>query len=89
MIRNALQRFMYGRYGNDTLNNFLIILFLVFYFLYAVTHASLFKLLSTVVVVVEVAQDVKKIRERVRIILRKIFKIFNIILLPRIVLFTL
>ena len=54
MIRNALQRFMYGRYGNDTLNNFLTILFLVLYVLYAVTRVYLFNLLSTVVLVWEV-----------------------------------
>ena len=33
MIRNALQRFMYGRYGNDQLNVFLIVLYLLLYFL--------------------------------------------------------
>jgi len=54
MIRNALQRFMYGRYGNDTLNNFLLVLFLVLYVLYAITSFYLFNLLSTVVLVWEV-----------------------------------
>jgi len=29
MIRNALQRFMYGRYGSDQLNVFLIVAYLV------------------------------------------------------------
>ena len=38
MIRNAIQRFMYGRYGNDQLNLFLIVLYLVFYLLFALTH---------------------------------------------------
>ena len=38
MIRNAIQRFMYGRYGNDQLNLFLIALYLVFYLLFALTH---------------------------------------------------
>ena len=33
MIRNALQRFMYGRYGSDQLNVFLIVLYLLCYFL--------------------------------------------------------
>ncbi len=31
MIRNALQRFMMGRYGNDQLNLFLIALYIVLY----------------------------------------------------------
>jgi predicted RNA-binding Zn-ribbon protein involved in translation (DUF1610 family) len=35
MIRNAIQRFMYGRYGNDQLNLFLIGLYLVLYLLFA------------------------------------------------------
>ena len=38
MIRNAIQRFMYGRYGNDQLNLFLIVLYLAFYLLFALTH---------------------------------------------------
>jgi len=42
MIRNALQRFLYGRYGNDTLNSFLLGLFLVLYLLYFLTHFGLF-----------------------------------------------
>ena len=59
MIRNAIHRFMYGRYGNDPLNLFLIILYLIIYliftftrmeFLYWVTlvlvFISLFRLLS-------------------------------------------
>lgn len=36
MIRNAIQRFMCGRYGNDPLNLFLIFLYLVLYLLAAV-----------------------------------------------------
>ncbi len=31
MFRNALQRFLYGRYGNDPLNAALIVLYLVLY----------------------------------------------------------
>ena len=34
MIRNAIQRFMYGRYGNDPLNLFLILLYLVCYLVF-------------------------------------------------------
>lgn len=36
MIRNAIQRFMYGRYGNDPLNLFLIVLYVALYLLAAV-----------------------------------------------------
>lgn len=59
MIRNAIQRFMYGRYGNDQLNMFLLglylLLYLVFIFarvgvLYWISFAlllmALFRLLS-------------------------------------------
>ena len=37
MIRNAIQRFMYGRYGNDQLNLFFIVLYLVLYLLFSFT----------------------------------------------------
>ena len=37
MIRNAIQRFMYGRYGNDSLNLFLIGTYLVLYLLYVIS----------------------------------------------------
>lgn len=37
MIRNALQRFMHGRYGNDQLNIFLVVLYLILYLVYALT----------------------------------------------------
>ena len=46
MIRNALQRFMYGRYGNDQLNLFLIGTYLILFFLAAITDAGLFSLLG-------------------------------------------
>ena len=59
MIRNALQRLMYGRYGNDQLNTVLVLLSLALYlvfaftswtFLYAVSFvlmaAALFRCLS-------------------------------------------
>lgn len=38
MIRNAIQRFMYGRYGTDPLNLFLLVLYVLAYFLFAVTR---------------------------------------------------
>lgn len=59
MIRNAIQRFMYGRYGNDPLNLFLLGLYLLLYLAVALTGleplyiaslvllaAALFRLLS-------------------------------------------
>jgi len=58
-MRNAIQRFMYGRYGNDQLNLFLMVVYLLLYFvslfvrfelLYwvgtALLFAALFRLLS-------------------------------------------
>lgn len=38
MIRNALARFMYGRYGQDQLNLFLLASYLVLYFIYVLTR---------------------------------------------------
>ena len=49
MIRNAIQRFMYGRYGNDQLNVGLMVLYLVLYLLYWLTSAELLYWGSTVV----------------------------------------
>ena len=40
MIRNAIQRFMYGRYGSDQLNLFLIVLYLALYLVYAFTRVT-------------------------------------------------
>ena len=37
MIRNALRQFMYGRYGNDALNLFLVGAYLVLYLVYLFT----------------------------------------------------
>lgn len=39
-MRNFLQRLMYGRYGNDQLNMFLLVAYLVFYLLAAVTKVG-------------------------------------------------
>ena len=38
MIRNAIQRFMYGRYGNDPLNLFLMALYLLLYLAFVFTR---------------------------------------------------
>ena len=48
MIRNALRRFMYGRYGTDTLNNFLLAAYVVLYLLSLITRVRLFQTLGTV-----------------------------------------
>ena len=40
MIRNAIQRFMYGRYGTDQLNLFLMGLYLLLYLAYLFTRLA-------------------------------------------------
>lgn len=52
MIRNAIQRFMYGRYGNDQLNIFLIGLYLVLYLLFLLTRFFLLDLLCLALIFV-------------------------------------
>ena len=52
MIRNALQRFMYGRYGSDQLNRFLTITYLVLFGLYFITGFDLFYFLCTALIFV-------------------------------------
>lgn len=52
MIRNALARFMYGRYGSDQLNVFLLVLYLVLYFISWLTRLSVFYILSLAVIAV-------------------------------------
>lgn len=51
MIRNAIQRFMYGRYGGDQLNVFLLVLYLIFYFISIWTNFLPLYWLSLVVIV--------------------------------------
>ena len=41
MIRDAIQRFMYGRYGNDQLNLFLMMLYLLLYLVLVITKLGL------------------------------------------------
>lgn len=41
MIRDAIQRFMYGRYGNDQLNLFLMMLYLLLYLVLVITKLEL------------------------------------------------
>ena len=51
MIRNALQRFMYGRYGNDQLNGFLLGAYLVLYLAYIITGFDALYWVATVAMV--------------------------------------
>ncbi len=46
MIRNAIQRFMYGRYGNDQLNLFLMGLYLLLYLVFIFTRLELLYMVS-------------------------------------------
>ena len=46
MIRNMLQRFMYGRYGTDQLNQTLIGVYLVLFVIYMLTGSQILYLLS-------------------------------------------
>lgn len=50
MIRNAIARFMYGRYGSDQLNIFLAVLYLALYILYLLTGWEGLALLSYVLI---------------------------------------
>ena len=46
MFRNALQRFMYGRYGSDRLNVFLMVVYLVLLVIHMFTGLHILYLLS-------------------------------------------
>ena len=50
-MRNAIQRFMYGRYGNDQLGFFLIGVYFVLALISALTQQRLFQLVGDVVFV--------------------------------------
>ena len=52
MIRNAIQQFMRGRYGNDQLNLFLIVLCLLLYLLFVLTGVEIFYWISLALVFV-------------------------------------
>ena len=54
MIRNAIQRLMYGRYGNDQLNICLVAAYLILYLLYMVTGLDLLYWVSLVVILVAI-----------------------------------
>lgn len=50
MIRNAIRRFMYGRYGNDQLNNTLIVLYLILYLVGIITQIGALYWISLAVI---------------------------------------
>lgn len=52
MIRNALQRFMYGRYGADQLSYFLLALYLILYLIFLLTQFVPLSWLSLAVILV-------------------------------------
>ena len=47
-MRGMFQRFMYGRYGNDQLNIFLLLLYIPLYLLTTLTQSALFSLLANI-----------------------------------------
>ena len=47
-MRNAIQRFFYGRYGNDQLNKALVGAYFVLFLLSVITHIELLDIIGTV-----------------------------------------
>ena len=74
-MRNAIQRFMYGRYGNDQLGFFLIGVYFVLALIAAVTDMQLFQLVGDVVFVWELfrifSRNIAKRREENNKFMRK------------------
>ena len=66
MIRNALQRFMYGRYGNDQLNLFLMGLYLLLYLICIFVRSELLYLLGFVLLAVTLFRLLSRNIERRR-----------------------
>lgn len=50
MIRNAIQRFMYGRYGNDQLNSCMLLAYVAFSLLFLLTRFILFNWVAQVLI---------------------------------------
>ena len=63
MIRNAIQRFMYGRYGNDQLNLFLMGLYLLLYLIFLLVRLELLYWASLALLAVTMSET-SKIRIR-------------------------
>ena len=66
MIRNAIQRFMYGRYGNDPLNLFLMGLYLLLYLVFMLTGLELLYIVSFVLLAVTLFRLLSRNMERRR-----------------------
>ena len=75
MIRNALARFLYGRYGNDQLGVFLIALYVLLYILSIVFQLGILSLVGDVLLLVALfrmlSRNLTKRREENRKFLRK------------------
>ncbi len=74
-MRNALQRFMYGRYGNDQFNLFLMVSYLVIYLLFFLTRVGIFYYLSLGLMIYTLyrmlSRDLARRREENRRFLRR------------------
>ena len=66
MIRNAIQRFMYGRYGNDQLNLFLMGVYLLLYLVFALTRVTLLYWVSFVLLIWSLFRTLSRNMERRR-----------------------
>lgn len=66
MIRNAIQRFMYGRYGNDPLNLFLMGLYLLLYLAFVFVQAELLYWISFALLLVTLFRLLSRNIERRR-----------------------
>ena len=66
MIRNAIQRFMYGRYGNDQLNLFLIGLYLLLYLVFMFTRWDMLYFVSFVLLALTLSRLLSRNMERRR-----------------------
>ncbi len=66
MIRNFLQKLMYGRYGGDQLNNFLLILYFVFWLLAIVTGMEWLSSLGLVCIFISILRMMSRKIDRRR-----------------------
>ena len=66
MIRNAIQRFMYGRYGNDQLNLFLLGLYLLLYLVFIFVRVDLLYFISFALLAVTLFRLLSRNLERRR-----------------------
>lgn len=66
MIRNAIQRFMYGRYGNDQLNLFLVGLYLLLYLVFLFVRLELLYWVSFALLAVTIFRLLSRNMERRR-----------------------